>query len=55
MIRVPKAQLYTCQQCLKAFHSRFVLKTHVKAHAKMKESKGGNIDKYYLYYLYSTN
>jgi len=54
-IRPANTQLYTCEQCFKAFHSRFVLKTHIKAHRKLKESQkdGGKIDKYYLYYLYS--
>eukprot|EP00088_Acartia_fossae_P068511 TRINITY_DN8703_c0_g1_i7.p1 TRINITY_DN8703_c0_g1~~TRINITY_DN8703_c0_g1_i7.p1 ORF type:complete len:172 (-),score=25.73 TRINITY_DN8703_c0_g1_i7:230-745(-) len=52
-IRLRRSQLFTCEECFKAFHSKFVLKTHKKAHEKFKASKNGKIDKYYMYYLYS--
>ncbi|XP_023338163.1 ribonuclease H2 subunit A [Eurytemora carolleeae] len=51
-VRPTRKQLYTCDLCHKAFHSRFVIKTHLKAHDKFEESDG-NCDKYYLYYYYS--
>jgi len=52
--RFARKDLFTCELCLKAFHSRFVLKTHVKAHEKF-ESKKGKCDKYYLYYYFTAN
>jgi hypothetical protein len=50
--RPAKKKLFTCELCMKAFHSNFVLKTHLKAHDKVEESDG-KCDKYYLYYYYT--
>ena len=43
------AGLYTCEDCGMIVHSRFVLRTHKKAHMKIK--KDLRCDIYYKYYL----
>jgi len=45
--------LYTCKRCYKQYHSRFVLKTHMKAHDKVEQGGEGKCDKYYLYYYHT--
>ena len=47
-------KLFTCETCSKAFHSNFVLKVHLKAHAKIESTKG-QCDKYYHYYYNTVN
>ena len=46
-------QMFQCEICNKVFHSKFVMKTHAKAHRKME--KDLKCDKYYYYYLNSIN
>jgi len=43
------AGLFTCEDCGMIVHSRFVLRTHKKAHRKIKEDL--RCDVYYKYYL----
>ena len=46
-------QMFQCEICNKVFHSKFVMKTHAKAHRKIE--KDGKCDRYYQYYLNSIN
>ena len=46
-------QMFQCEICNKVFHSKFVMKTHAKAHRKIE--KDLKCDKYYHYYLNSIN
>ena len=46
-------QMYQCEICMKVFHSKFVMKTHAKAHKKIENDV--KCDKYYHYYLNSIN
>lgn len=46
-------QMFQCEICNKVFHSKFVMKTHAKAHRKIE--KDLRCDKYYHYYLNSIN
>ena len=46
-------QMFQCEVCNKVFHSKFVMKTHAKAHRKIE--KDLKCDRYYHYYLNSIN
>ena len=46
-------QIFSCDICSKAFHSKFMMRTHLKAHKKVEQNK--QCDKYYHYYLNSLN
>ena len=46
-------QIFSCEICSKAFHSKFMMRTHLKAHKKVEENS--QCDKYYHYYLNSLN
>ena len=46
-------EIFSCDICTKAFHSKFMMRTHVKAHKKIEENS--KCDKYYHYYLNSIN
>ena len=46
-------QMFSCDLCSKAFHSKFMMRTHLKAHKKVEENS--KCDKYYHYYLNSLN
>ena len=48
-----ETQMYQCEVCMKVFHSKFVMKTHAKAHRKIEQDL--KCDKYYHYYLNSIN
>merc|ERR1711994_956042 len=50
--RQPK-QMFSCEICSKAFHSKFMMRTHLKAHKKVEQSN--KCDRYYHYYLNSLN
>ena len=49
----PPKEIFSCDICTKAFHSKFMMRTHVKAHRKIEEN--AKCDKYYHYYLNSIN
>ena len=49
----PQKEIFSCDLCTKAFHSKFMMRTHVKAHKKIEEN--AKCDKYYHYYLNSIN
>ena len=49
----PLKEIFSCDICSKAFHSKFMMKTHTKAHRKVEENI--KCDKYYHYYLNSIN
>ena len=49
----PQKEIFSCDICTKAFHSKFMMRTHVKAHKKIEEN--AKCDKYYHYYLNSIN
>lgn len=49
----PPKQMFSCDLCSKAFHSKFMMRTHLKAHKKIEENS--KCDKYYHYYLNSLN
>ena len=48
----PPKQIFSCDVCSKAYHSRFMLRTHLKAHKKVE---AGKCDRYYHYYLNTLN
>ena len=49
----PQKEIFSCDICTKAFHSKFMMRIHVKAHRKIEEN--AKCDKYYHYYLNSIN
>ena len=49
----PPKQMFSCDICNKAFHSKFMIRTHLKAHKKIEENS--KCDRYYHFYLNSLN